>query len=97
MEDHKHHRFRPTLSTLILIGLTGGIATGLFFGEMVSGLKLVGRAYIGLIYQLYDKWILGKFDTQKAPRWSVIRNVLHWIDRDQLSAPVVDSVPMRLF
>jgi hypothetical protein len=34
----------------------------------------------GSIDQLYDKWILGKVDTQKAPRWSVIRNVLHWVD-----------------
>jgi Na+/H+-dicarboxylate symporter/ABC-type amino acid transport substrate-binding protein len=49
MDKQKQHRFRPSLSTLILIGLAGGIATGLFFGEMVSGLKLVGRAYIGLI------------------------------------------------
>ncbi|MEA3243727.1 MAG: cation:dicarboxylase symporter family transporter [Pseudomonadota bacterium] len=49
MNNQKNNKFRPSLSTLILIGLASGVATGLFFGEMVSGLKLVGRAYIGLI------------------------------------------------
>jgi len=28
---------------------------------------------------LYDHWILGKNTKYKEPRWSVIRNVLHWI------------------
>jgi hypothetical protein len=30
--------------------------------------------------RLYDYWILGKSDDKAAPRWSVIRNVLHWVD-----------------
>jgi ABC-type amino acid transport substrate-binding protein len=34
----------------------------------------------GTLDQLYDKWILGKVDKQKELRWSVIRNVLHWVD-----------------
>ena len=29
---------------------------------------------------IYDHWILGKLATGKEPRWSVIRNVLHWVD-----------------
>ncbi|MDJ0944915.1 MAG: cation:dicarboxylase symporter family transporter [Kiloniellales bacterium] len=29
---------------------------------------------------LYDYWIQGKTDEQRAPRWSVIRDVLHWVD-----------------
>jgi hypothetical protein len=29
---------------------------------------------------LYDKWILGKVGKQKEPRWSVIRNLLQWVD-----------------
>ena len=29
--------------------------------------------------QLYDHWILGKTATPKAPRWSVLRNVLGWV------------------
>ena len=29
---------------------------------------------------LYDYWILGIGAEPVQPRWSVIRNVLHWID-----------------
>lgn len=28
---------------------------------------------------LYDYWVLGKNTVPEAPRWSVIRNVLHWV------------------
>ena len=28
---------------------------------------------------LYDYWILGKNAVPKSPRWSVLRNVLHWV------------------
>ena len=28
---------------------------------------------------LYDYWILGKNAVPKAPRWSVVRNVFHWV------------------
>ncbi|MFK7778105.1 MAG: cation:dicarboxylase symporter family transporter [Gimesia sp.] len=34
----------------------------------------------GVFTSLYDYWILGKDDTDKTPRWSIIRNVLHWVD-----------------
>lgn len=34
----------------------------------------------GTIQQLYDYWILGKHAERVTPRWSVIRNVLHWAD-----------------
>jgi ABC-type amino acid transport substrate-binding protein len=34
----------------------------------------------GEIDRLYNIWILGKDDEQKKPRWSVIRNLLHWVD-----------------
>jgi len=32
----------------------------------------------GTIQQLYDHWILGRDAQSRAPRWSVLRNVLHW-------------------
>lgn len=32
------------------------------------------------IDQLYDYWVLGKQAKHKTPRWSVIRDVLHWVD-----------------
>jgi hypothetical protein len=33
----------------------------------------------GTFKKLYDYWILGQFAENKRPRWSVIRNVLHWV------------------
>jgi Na+/H+-dicarboxylate symporter/ABC-type amino acid transport substrate-binding protein len=30
--------------------------------------------------RLYRYWVLGKQDRQRQPRWSVIRDVLHWVD-----------------
>ncbi len=63
-----------TLATQVLIGLLLGIAVGIFFGEEASVLDPVGTA------ALYDYWILGKEVEAKEPRWSVIRNVLHWIE-----------------
>ncbi len=32
----------------------------------------------GTIQELFDYWILGKNAEPHEPRWSVIRNVLHW-------------------
>jgi len=29
---------------------------------------------------LFEHWILGKHALQKGPRWSVIRDILHWIE-----------------
>ena len=34
----------------------------------------------GTLKKLYDYWVLGRFAANKQPRWSVIRNVLHWVD-----------------
>jgi Na+/H+-dicarboxylate symporter/ABC-type amino acid transport substrate-binding protein len=32
----------------------------------------------GTLDALYDHWILGKDAEKRTPRWSVVRNVLHW-------------------
>jgi Na+/H+-dicarboxylate symporter/ABC-type amino acid transport substrate-binding protein len=32
------------------------------------------------IAALYDYWILGKNAVPQRPRWSVVRNILHWVD-----------------
>jgi ABC-type amino acid transport substrate-binding protein len=32
------------------------------------------------VERLYDHWILGQGAEKKEPRWSIIRNVLHWVD-----------------
>ncbi len=34
----------------------------------------------GTIRNLYDYWVLGRGAQPKQPRWSVIRNVLHWVE-----------------
>jgi ABC-type amino acid transport substrate-binding protein len=34
----------------------------------------------GTINGLYDYWILGKQPAHHTPRWSIIRDVLHWVD-----------------
>jgi Na+/H+-dicarboxylate symporter/ABC-type amino acid transport substrate-binding protein len=34
----------------------------------------------GTLDVLYEHWILGKAAETRAPRWSVVRNVLHWVD-----------------
>jgi ABC-type amino acid transport substrate-binding protein len=34
----------------------------------------------GTIERVYDYWILGKGAGKKEPRWSVVRNVLHWVE-----------------
>ncbi|WP_428353976.1 cation:dicarboxylate symporter family transporter [Methyloprofundus sp.] len=34
----------------------------------------------GTVDSLYNYWILGKNAVPVKPRWSVIRNVLHWVD-----------------
>ena len=34
----------------------------------------------GTVQKLYDYWVLGKDAELHEPRWSVIRNVLHWVD-----------------
>jgi ABC-type amino acid transport substrate-binding protein len=33
----------------------------------------------GTIAALYDYWILGRNAVPKQPRWSILRNVLHWV------------------
>ncbi len=33
----------------------------------------------GTLKRLYDYWVLGRFAANTQPRWSVIRDVLHWV------------------
>ncbi|HXE98636.1 MAG TPA: cation:dicarboxylase symporter family transporter [Dongiaceae bacterium] len=33
----------------------------------------------GTVQALYDKWILGKGAENHSPRWSVVKDVLHWV------------------
>ena len=35
---------------------------------------------VGWMDRLYDRWVLGKVEGPREPRWSVMRNVLGWVD-----------------
>jgi Na+/H+-dicarboxylate symporter/ABC-type amino acid transport substrate-binding protein len=36
------------------------------------------RTKDGLVDRLYNHWILGRIEGERKPRWSVMRDVLHW-------------------
>ena len=40
----------------------------------------IGLVQRGKLPRFYDYWILGKTVGDRGPRWSIIRDVLHWID-----------------
>jgi hypothetical protein len=35
---------------------------------------------LGVMDRAYERWILGRDTVARQPRWSVIRDVLHWVD-----------------
>lgn len=48
--DHRETRFpRVSLSTLILLSMVAGILTGLFFGELVGFMDVIGDIWIKLL------------------------------------------------
>ena len=49
MTEEKKKKFRPSLSTSILIGLVLGILCGIFFGEYCGFLEIFGDAFIKLL------------------------------------------------
>jgi hypothetical protein len=34
----------------------------------------------GTFKRAYDHWILGEGAKTREPRWSVVRNILHWVE-----------------
>jgi len=49
------------------------------FADYVNAwLKLKNRD--GTVDTIFEHWILGRGAQKKTPRWSIIRNVLHWVD-----------------
>ncbi len=63
------------LSTRIFIGLFAGIATGLFFGELVADLKIIGDIFVKLLQMTVLPYIVvsliagfGRMDMQQAKR-----------------------------
>jgi ABC-type amino acid transport substrate-binding protein len=35
---------------------------------------------LGVMDTAYDRWILGHETIERQPRWSIIRDVLHWVE-----------------
>jgi Na+/H+-dicarboxylate symporter/ABC-type amino acid transport substrate-binding protein len=76
----------PQYSVVVPEGLRIKVPTGFliprdnerFYDFMNTWLLL--KIKNGQVADAYDQWILGKKRGGKEPRWSVIRNVLHWVD-----------------
>ncbi len=68
---------KPALSLLPL-----GYAVALGDNEMAAFLNrwIDLKRKDNTIEKIYNYWILGQGVTQKEPRWSIIRNVLHWVE-----------------
>ena len=49
------------------------------WGRFVSD-WIVIRQKEGTLDALFSHWIMGRGSEDTAPRWSIVRNVLHWID-----------------
>ena len=47
--------------------------------EFLDNWVMLSR-YDGAYEEAYNYWILGEGTEVREPRWSVIRNVLHWVD-----------------
>jgi Na+/H+-dicarboxylate symporter/ABC-type amino acid transport substrate-binding protein len=72
-------RRRPSLFSLILAALVTGLACGLFFGEYLAGLKIVGRIYVGLLQMTVLPYIvfalvasIGRLSLAEGKRLAVI-------------------------
>lgn len=52
-----------------------------FSHKILVGLALGGsssNSKDGTLDRVYKHWILGQDAAPKGPRWSIMRNVLHW-------------------
>ena len=64
-----------SFTTKILVGLFGGAFCGLFFGEFVDWLVIVGQVYVGLLQMIVLPYLtvalmtnLGRLDLQESRR-----------------------------
>jgi hypothetical protein len=91
--DHRRKDFasRNTINALgpIRLGLVGEPRISRRFEAQFDGIELVpldsDQEYFdgernGMTQELYDYWILGKGAVETRPRWSIVRDVLHWVD-----------------
>jgi len=67
---------KPGRSIPIVFGLPQSDAT---FRSFVDTWIQSSKA-LGVMDTAYDRWILGLETVERRPRWSIIRDVLHWVD-----------------
>jgi Na+/H+-dicarboxylate symporter len=75
-------RFAARLTPYAIFALSAADAAGRHdqaWGTFVNAWIEMKRRD-GTLDTLYHHWILGEAATSTTPRWSVIRNVLHWVD-----------------
>lgn len=76
----------PKFTVVVPKGLDARIPVGLVVpaaqGEFRTFLNnwLDVNITVGMIEELYQHWILGKGAAGRPPRWSIIRDVLHWVN-----------------
>jgi Na+/H+-dicarboxylate symporter len=58
VKEENKRKFRPSLSTMILIGLGSGIVCGIFFGEYCGFLSIIGDAFIQLLQMTIMPYII---------------------------------------
>ena len=71
-----------------VVPLPDPIRVPLAFGMPLGEPELAGfvnswielKRHDGTFDELYQYWILGKNATPTPPRWSIIRDVLHWVE-----------------
>ena len=79
MTDTENGR-RSEESTMKRIVTAFSVAATLAAGPIVSAHAVDNRDDKGTIEELFEYWIKGKNTTKQTPQWSVIRDVLHWVD-----------------
>jgi Na+/H+-dicarboxylate symporter len=77
-----------SMSQQVLIALLVGVATGVFFGEMTTGLKFIGDIYIGLLQMMVLPYIIisliggiGKLTLEQAKqlaKYAVVVLLMMW-------------------
>ena len=76
----------PDFRVVVPRGLEGGIPLGyplpqgerMFLHFINRWIDINRRG--GVVEELYEHWVLGRRAESKEPRWSILRDVLGWID-----------------
>jgi Na+/H+-dicarboxylate symporter len=64
------------------VKIPSAFGMGLDAGELVDSVNewVLFATNEGMIQRAYDYWILGQGAVEKRPRWSIVRNILGWVD-----------------